>query len=141
MSAAQARLTEEDEFAMAEDEFAQMIDFLRSRQSRELSHAELEVALNERGRELLRVLFQSHVDSRGPGPAAAPVCGADGVERNQRRAIGVRLAYPTPRRDDADVTPSDIGVDADIQAAADSGRCGLSNSIMPTPVAHGLTAS
>ena len=85
MSAAQARLTEEDEFAMAQDEFAQMIDFLRSRQSRELSHAELEVALNERGRELLRVLFQAHVDSRGPGPAAAPVCGADGVERNQRR--------------------------------------------------------
>lgn len=70
---------------MAQDEFAQMIDFLRSRHSRELSHAELEVALNERGRELLRVLFQAHVDSRGPGPAAAPVCGADGVERNQRR--------------------------------------------------------
>ena len=70
---------------MAQDEFAQMIEFLRSRQSRELSHSELEVALNERGRELLRVLFQAHVDSRGPGPAAGPVCGADGIERSKGR--------------------------------------------------------
>jgi hypothetical protein len=84
MRVALARLNEEDEFAMAQDEFAQLIEFLRSRTSRELSHADLEVALNERGRELLRVLFQAQVDSRGPGPAAGPVCGADGVERSER---------------------------------------------------------
>ena len=70
---------------MAQDEFAQLIEFLRSGQSRELNHTELEATLNERGRELMRVLFQSHVDSRGPGPAAGPVCGADGVERSERR--------------------------------------------------------
>jgi hydroxypyruvate isomerase len=70
---------------MAQDEFAQLIEFLRSRHSRELSHTELEAALNERGRELLRVLFQAHVDSRGPGPAAGPVWGADAVERNEQR--------------------------------------------------------
>jgi hypothetical protein len=56
---------------MAEDELAQIIAFLRSRQGRELSHVELEATLNERGRELMRVLFQAQVDSRGPGPAAA----------------------------------------------------------------------
>jgi len=83
--AALAQLTEEDEFAMAQDEFAQLIEFLRSRHSRELSHTELEVVLNERGRELLRVMFQAHVDSRGPGPAAGPVCGVDEVERTERR--------------------------------------------------------
>jgi hypothetical protein len=70
---------------MAQDEFAQLIEFLRSRHSRELSHTELEVVLNERGRELLRVMFQAHVDSRGPGPAAGPVCGVDEVERTERR--------------------------------------------------------
>jgi hydroxypyruvate isomerase len=80
-----AQLTEEDEFAMAQDEFAQLIEFLRSRHSRELSHTELEVVLNERGRELLRVMLQAHVASRGPGPAAWPVCGVDEVERTERR--------------------------------------------------------
>ena len=85
MRAARAGVQEEDEFAMAQDEFAQLIEFLRSRHSRELSHTELEAALSERGRELLRVLFQAHVDARGPGPAAGPVCGADGVARNEQR--------------------------------------------------------
>ena len=75
----------EDEFAMAQDQFAQIIEFLRSRQSRELSHTELEATLNERCRELMRVLFQAHVDSRGPGPAAQPVRGADGVQRSEQR--------------------------------------------------------
>ena len=70
---------------MAEDEWAQIIAFLRSRQGRELSHTELEATLNERGRELMRVLFQAQVDRRGPGPAAGPVCGADGVQRSAQR--------------------------------------------------------
>ena len=35
---------------MAQDEFAQIIEFLRSRQGRELSHTELESTLTERCR-------------------------------------------------------------------------------------------
>jgi len=70
---------------MAEDEFRGLVKFLRSSDSRKLNHAELEDALNERGRELMRVLYQAHVDSRGPGPGTGPVCGADEVERRQRR--------------------------------------------------------
>lgn len=38
-----------------------------------------------RGRELQRLLFQAQVDSRGSGPAAEPVCGADGVLRKVER--------------------------------------------------------
>ena len=70
---------------MAQDEFHEIIEFLRSRQGRELSHTELESTLTERCRELMRVLFQAQVDSRGPGPAARPVCGADEVERTEQR--------------------------------------------------------
>lgn len=85
MSAVLARLPEnKDEFVMAEDKFAHLVAFLRSRDSRELNHTELEATLTERGRELMRELFQAHVNSRGPGPAAAPVRGADGVARNVR---------------------------------------------------------
>ncbi len=82
VASAAARWAEEDGFAMAQDEFAELIAFLRSQDSRQLDHAALETTLNERGRELLRQLFQAHVDSRGPGAAAGPVCGADGVTRN-----------------------------------------------------------
>jgi hypothetical protein len=78
-------VAEEDEFAMAEDEFAQIIALLRSRQGRELSHTELEATLGERCRELMRMLFQAQMDSHGPGPAAGPVCGADGVARREQR--------------------------------------------------------
>lgn len=81
----QASLPMEDEFAMAENKFAELIQFLRSRDSRELDHAELEVTLTEQGRELMRGLFQAHVDNRGPGFAAGPVCGSDEVERTVRR--------------------------------------------------------
>jgi hypothetical protein len=56
MSAALVRLTEqEDAFMTANDEYARFVAFLRSK------------------------------DSRGPGPAAGPVCGADGIERSERR--------------------------------------------------------
>ena len=84
-AAAGARWAEEDKFAMAEDEFAELIAFLRSQDSRELDHAALETMLRERGRELLRQLYQAHVASRGPGVAVGPVRGADGVTRTVQR--------------------------------------------------------
>lgn len=70
---------------MAQDEFLQLVEYLRQGEGRDLSHEELEVALSERGRELQRLLFQAQVDSRGSGPAAEPVCGADGVLRKVER--------------------------------------------------------
>jgi hypothetical protein len=85
MSVTLARLTEGDVFMAAEDEFAQMITFLRNKKTNDLSHKELEKVINERGRELLRLMFQSQVDNRGEGPAAGPICGADGVERSAAR--------------------------------------------------------
>ena len=70
---------------MAEDKFHELVEFLRSGDGRELEHTDLEALLKERGRELLRELFQAQVDSRGPGLAAQPVVGADGLERGQVR--------------------------------------------------------
>ena len=76
---------ERDEFAMAHDELAHLIDYLRSPSGRALDHAELEIAINDRGRELLRVLMQAQIDSRGQGAAVGPVQGADAVARGQQR--------------------------------------------------------
>ena len=78
-------MIQEEEFAMAQDEFAHLIEFLRSRQGRELNHTELEATLNDRCRELMRVLLQAQMDSQGPGAAVGPVCGVDGVERREQR--------------------------------------------------------
>ena len=50
-----------------------------------MSHSALEELLSTRGRELMRKLLQAHIDKRGPGEAAAPVQGVDGVERDRPR--------------------------------------------------------
>jgi hypothetical protein len=41
--------------------------------------------LSERGREVLRQLYQAHLDTRGPGGAARPVEGAEGASAGTRR--------------------------------------------------------
>jgi hypothetical protein len=79
-----ARLCE-DEFTMARDELESIITFLKSGDAAALSHSALEQLLTERGRDLLRALLQAHLDARGPGEAAGPVQGADGIARDQAR--------------------------------------------------------
>ncbi len=53
--------------------------------------SDLERELHRRGQELIRQLLQGHLDQRGPGEAAGPVAGADGVERPERRVHDRRL--------------------------------------------------
>ena len=56
-----------------------------------MSESDLERELHRRGQELIRKLLQGHLDQRGPGEAAGPVEGADGVERPERRVHERRL--------------------------------------------------
>lgn len=70
---------------MANEKFQELIKFLRDGAGRELGHTTLEALLKGEGRELMRELFQAQIDHRGPGEAAQPVAGADGVERAQAR--------------------------------------------------------
>lgn len=75
----------EDVFQMARDDFESIIALLGSSETQGVSHSAIEELLSSRGRELKRKLLQAHIDSRGPGEAAAPVQGADGVERDRPR--------------------------------------------------------
>lgn len=75
----------EDVFQMARDDFESIIGLLGSSETQGASHSALEDLLSARGRELMRKLLQAHIDGRGPGEAAAPVQGADGVERDRPR--------------------------------------------------------
>lgn len=53
-----------DGFAASRAGFEQLVDFLDSSEAAGLAHVELETQLDTRGRELLRQLFQDHLDMR-----------------------------------------------------------------------------
>jgi len=72
-------------FAMTRTKLEELIAYFSTQESRALSHADLEREVMGRGRELLRMLLQEQLDSRGSGAADGPVRGADGVERRRER--------------------------------------------------------
>lgn len=65
--------------------FEHIVDFLDSRQGSSMTISQLERELEKRSRELMRILLQEHLDSRGPGQCPAPVWGSDGTERPRVR--------------------------------------------------------
>ena len=69
MRAVAAQLQAEDEFAAAREQFAQMEAFLVSDEAHGKTHSELERELEQQGRELLRRLYQAHLELRAPGEA------------------------------------------------------------------------
>jgi hypothetical protein len=81
MSALPARVT--DPFAEADEHFRKMEAFL-SNEAFKMNHSELEREVLKQGQELMRKLLQAHLDMRGPGEAADPVKGSDGIVREQK---------------------------------------------------------
>ena len=75
-----------DEFALAFEQFHQLVTTLRSHEQQQMEHGELESWLHGEGMELLRRLPQGHLDLRARREVRlACVSGADGVERRQAR--------------------------------------------------------
>ena len=74
-----------DAFAEARECFGAIETFLVSKEACSLTESDLERELEKRGRELMRQLLEAHLQVRGPGEAAAPVKGSDGIEREQQR--------------------------------------------------------
>lgn len=73
---------EEDGFAQSRARFEEVIGFLDGEGASALSHAELEERLATDGRELLRLLYQDHLDLRAQRePRLDKVIDADGVDR------------------------------------------------------------
>jgi hypothetical protein len=68
-----------DPFAAADQAYANISEFLRSKEACQVKHSELERQLEGMGRELLRKLLQAHLDLRQPGQAVEPVCDAAGT--------------------------------------------------------------
>jgi len=50
-----------------------------------MTHSELEREIEKRGRELMRMLLQEHIDNRGSGKCQQSVVGSDEIERSRVR--------------------------------------------------------
>lgn len=68
-----------DPFAVADQAYATITEFLRSEEAWQVKHSELERQLEGMGRELMRKLLQAHLDIRQPGQAVEPVRDAAGT--------------------------------------------------------------
>ncbi|MDQ6617330.1 MAG: ISKra4 family transposase [Actinomycetota bacterium] len=109
----------EDGFAPSRERFEEVVSFLGAQKTAALSHAEVEDHLDTAGRDLLRQLFQDHLDLRALAEArlevVAGVKGAEhaNVEAGHSRALTTifgqvrveRLAYR--RRGSANLHPAD----------------------------------
>lgn len=84
---AYAREPEEDSFARSAGAFGGIVGWLRSAQSAELTHAQLEEQLGARSREMLRLLEQDHLDLRAARERRQErVTGPDGIARTRAEA-------------------------------------------------------
>ena len=72
-------------FCEANMNFDDLKSFLLSQEAEELSHSDLEREIEGKGRELMRLLLQAHLDQRGPGEVAEPVRDAEGHARSNTR--------------------------------------------------------
>jgi len=108
----------EDAFDSSRSAVAEVIDWLETDKAAGLTHAELEDQLGERGRELLRRMYQDHLTLRAHQEARVEVTDAEGVahgavEEGHGRSLAtifgvvevVRLAYR--HRNHANLHPAD----------------------------------
>ena len=82
----------ENPFTSARDAFDELTEELQMVEVLELPHGEVEALVERRGLEILRRLFQAHIDVRGLGDVGPRVVGADEVERERKRKSTRRLA-------------------------------------------------
>lgn len=74
-----------DAYLSAREQLDSIITNLRSSQTQQMKHHELEQLIETEGRELLRLLLQAHLDERGPGAVSEPVVNAAGKSLTHRR--------------------------------------------------------
>lgn len=76
-------------FTAAEQKYNELTDTLQARHTLVMKFSDVEKLIESDGRELLRLLLQAHIDSRGDGDIGDFVDGADGITRTHKR-IGER---------------------------------------------------
>jgi hypothetical protein len=76
----------ENPYYLAEAQYTTLVQLLQSNESQDMDHGEVEELIRVEGNELLRRLFQGHLDERYASESSQEnVVGADGVKRPHRR--------------------------------------------------------
>ncbi len=81
MGAAPALSSLEYPYGQSHEYFERIISILDSEEGNSMDMSKLEQALEKRGRELMRILLQEHLNNRSPGASSEPVRDADGIDR------------------------------------------------------------
>ena len=76
-------------FEAAERKFSELTATLQARHTLAMKFSDIEKLIEKDGRELMRLLLQAHIDSRGSGNVGFSLDGADDVVRTHKR-IGER---------------------------------------------------
>ncbi len=63
-----------------------IVNFLDSEENHSMKLSGLEQELEKRGRELMRILLQKHLNKLGPSRCEQSVCGSDGIDRPNVRS-------------------------------------------------------
>jgi len=63
-----------------------IVNFLDSKENHLMKLSDLEQELEKKGRELMRILLQEHLDKLSPSLCEQPVCGSDGIDRPNVRS-------------------------------------------------------
>ena len=84
-------IPEPNVFAAAEESFQELVRHVRADAAMRMTHGEIEELIRCEGTEVLRRLFQGHLDLRAVSEDRAPVEGADGVVRTHCRESERRL--------------------------------------------------
>lgn len=80
---------QENFFETAEHKFYELTNTLKSRHTSAMKFSDIEKLVETEGRELLRLLLQAHIDTRGLGDLGPLVDGMDNISRTHKR-IGER---------------------------------------------------
>lgn len=65
--------------------FDEIVNFLNIKEDHSVDISDLEQKLEKKGRELMRILLQEHLDKISPSRCEDAVCGSDGIERPNAR--------------------------------------------------------
>ena len=70
-------------YGQSTDFFDHIVSLLDSGEGNSMDMSQLENELEKRGRELMRILLQEHLDNRSPGTCSEPVRDTDGTKRTE----------------------------------------------------------
>jgi hypothetical protein len=85
MNAVAELLPVEPSYDQARNNFEHIVGYLDSEEASSMTHSDLERELEKKGRELMRILLQEHLDNRSPGQCEQPVTDSDGIARTRIR--------------------------------------------------------